>query len=208
MWFDLSLHHSHCPPTLTLVSFPLTEVFGLLRVCSVCRAASQLHRVHLSSGSWDQGEVLWGDRRRLQEGTEKVESWGWDWDSAAQNVHRCLKQQQQVYAVYLCLCVSQYFKCQVFIYIYPFRGYDNWEREEKGTHFTQDIIKLILDHITICMQKGVACFIDPTENHLWAAVYHLSMPCHSLFTACFWCPRVAKKKKNPQLLFVSHWTCI
>lgn len=53
--------------------------------------------------------------------------------------------------------------------------------------------KLILDHITICMQKGVACFIDPTENHLWAAVYHLSMPCHSLFTACFWCPRVAKK---------------
>lgn len=29
-----------------------------------------------------------------------------------------------------------------------------------------------MDHITICKQKGVACFVDPTENHLWAAVHH------------------------------------
>lgn len=213
--------------------FPLTGVFGLLRVCSVCRAASRLHRVHLSSGSWDQGEILWGDRRRLQEGTEKSEPWRRDRTSAAQNVHRCLKQQLRVYAVYLCVCISQYFKCQVFIYIYSFRGYDNWERWRKGGHLLHKIscfhyvniratytevtydmmfllyglvfihyvniycsittwcliwLKSILDHITIGMQKGVA-FVSLTLPSCLPS----SMPCHCLFTARFWCPRVAKK---------------
>lgn len=65
---------------------------GLLCVHPVCRVASLFHHIYLLPGSWDQGQNVWGDCRRLPK--EKGDPQRQCWTGAAQIVQRCLRQQQ------------------------------------------------------------------------------------------------------------------
>lgn len=95
-----SQRQSPCHFWLMSFSFYFPDLVGFLRVHPVCCAAFRLHCVYLFPGPWNQGQDFWGDRCCLPKGTEKVGTGPQRcyWTAAAQNIHRCLKQQ-------LCICV-------------------------------------------------------------------------------------------------------